>query len=421
MHDEEHKTVQRENLDLDLDERTVQIVMNKVMAIETDDDELKTEIFGPVDSFTPLPGADFCLDKLSVQPPGKYRFIRSIGFGGMKTVTKVHDCDTGRNVAMASIPDAAERNPQDLTRFVHEAFITARLEHPNIVPVHDIGIDSSGAPYFTMKLLRGYTLARLLKRLRNGEPQITAKYNEERLLFLFMRICNAVGFAHSQQIIHLDLKPENVFVGEFGEVSVIDWGLAKYLGESGKTNLPENTAKDGEDTEKIKTSHGVARGTPGYMSPEQAAGLNEHKDKRSDIYSLGAILYKTLTLCQPFSGATVGDILRNTTEGNIVPPNQLKDLPHTIPAALEAIVLKAMHRHPDGRYQNVNELREDLFAYIGGYATNAESPGTLKKSAMFFKRHSYSVLFFVVLTLLLTICGLLAWLFYNGILGISLN
>lgn len=418
----EHKAVQRKDFDFDLDDRTEQIVMNNVMAIETDDDdELKTEIFGPVDSFTPLPGADFDMDKLSIQPPGKYRFIRSIGFGGMKTVTKVHDRDTGRNIAMASIPDAAERNPQDLLRFIHEAFITARLEHPNIVPVHDIGIDSSGAPYFTMKLLRGYTLARLLKRLRNGEPQITAKYNEGRLLFIFMRICNAVGFAHSQQIIHLDLKPENIHVGEFGEVSVIDWGLAKYLGKPATDDPQGKVKKNNSDIEQVETSSGIARGTPGYMSPEQAAGLNERKDVRSDIYSLGAILYKMLTLQQPFSGSKVDEILRNTIAGKITPPNQLSDLPHLIPVALEAIILKAMHRNPDKRYQDINELREDLFAYIGGHATNAESPGTLKKLAMFFKRNLHFSLFFIVLILLLIGSGFLIWLYYNGMLEISLN
>lgn len=420
----EHQTAQREDFDFSLNERTAQIVMNDVMAIETDEDELKTESIEIPDLISPVLKPDFSLDGLRKLPEGRYRFIRSIGFGGMKTVTEVYDRDTGRNVAMASIPDASERKHTHILHFVREAFLTAKLEHPNIVPVHDIGIDSTGVPYFTMKLLHGYTLARLIKKIRSGEPFFTQKYTEGRLLFIFMRICNAIGFAHSQKIIHLDLKPDNIYVGEFGEVLVIDWGLAKYFGEidTEEKDDPADLEQSSDSfSKKIKTQSGVVRGTPGYMSPEQAAGLNQNKDVRSDIYSLGAILYTMLTLRRPFPGMNVEQILHATVKGALIAPSQLDDLPRQIPAALEAIVMKAMHRNPDLRYQNVNELREDLFAYIGGYATTAESPGMLKKSAMFLLRNIYSVMFWVLLILLFGICVVMFWLFRSGVLEISLN
>lgn len=369
-------------------------------------------------------GVDFSLNSLSRQPRGKYRFIRSIGFGGMKTVTEVRDKDTGRNVAMASIPDAAERHISDLYRFVQEAVITARLEHPNIVPIHDIGIDASGAPYFTMKLLKGHTLSRLIKKLQQKDPVETAKYNEERLLSIFVRICNAVAFAHSKSIIHLDLKPDNVHIGEFGEVLILDWGLAKYIGLNDHEVNPLLTyypdyADDPELKHNGSTLDGVARGTPGYMAPEQAAGLNSQKDQRSDIYALGAILYAMMTYHSPISGTDVKKMLITTIRGEIPAPNEVEGLEHSIPAALEAIILKAMRHNPDERYQTVTELRDDLFSYMDGYATKAESAGPLKKFWLFLVRNGQSIVFLTTLLILMFLCGLLIWLFYSGALEFS--
>ena len=160
---------------------------------------------------------------LPQKPQDRYKFIRSIGFGGMKGVLLVHDSDTDRDVAMAMIPDFRDRPLRDLNRFVREAKITAKLEHPNIVPVHDIGVDGSGSPYFTMKYLHGETLAAILRKKHNKE---NTDYSLDRLLQVLIRICNAVAFAHSKEICHLDLKPANIICGEYGEVQVIDWGLA---------------------------------------------------------------------------------------------------------------------------------------------------------------------------------------------------
>ena len=168
---------------------------------------------------------DNLIASLPLKPQDRYKFIRSIGFGGMKGVLLVHDRDTGRDVAMAIMPDFRDRPVSDLNRFVREARITARLEHPNIVPVYDIGIDLSGSPFFTMKYLRGATLAVVLKRLRSKDAATMENFSQTRLLQLFVRICNAVAFAHSMDVCHFDLKPGNIHCGDFGEVQVIDWGL----------------------------------------------------------------------------------------------------------------------------------------------------------------------------------------------------
>ena len=193
------------------------------------------------------------LDRLPHKPQERYRFIRSIGFGGMKGVLLVHDTDTDREVAMAIMPDFRERPRADLERFVGEALLTARLEHPNIVPIHDIGVDSNGSPYFTMKYLRGQSLSRLISRLRDGETEMVEKYTLYRRLQIFQRICNAVDFAHSRHCCHLDIKPGNVNIGDFGEVVVLDWGLASPLDDRGRAML------SGDRRAKV---------TPGYMPPE---------------------------------------------------------------------------------------------------------------------------------------------------------
>jgi serine/threonine protein kinase len=417
-----------DKFEIKLDERTSQLLLNRSYEMEQKDQAEQNETITEKIILGTEPdiqlGVNFSLGSLSRQPEGKYRFIRSIGFGGMKTVTEVIDRDTGRRVAMASVPDAQERHVSDLYRFVQEAIITARLEHPNIVPIHDIGIDADEAPYFTMKLLKGRTLSVLLRKLRDKEPYETNKYNEERLLFVFMRICNAMAFAHSKHVIHLDLKPDNVHIGEFGEVLVLDWGLAKYIGTTDNLANPMLKYHPAyEDEPPViasgATLDGIARGTPGYMAPEQAAGLNSQKDRRSDIYALGAILYAMFTHHNPLPSGNVKEMLISTIKGEITPPNKVKNLPRPVPAGLEAIIMKAMQQNPDKRYQSVNELREDLFAYIGGYATTAESPGPTRKIWLFLVRNWRSLLLFITFVLLMALFGVILWLFSSGALEIS--
>ena len=358
------------------------------------------------------------IKELTPKPAGKYKFIRSVGFGGMKAVIQVKDRDTTRNVAMAIIPDAADRPQSDINRFVQEARITARLEHPNIVPVHDIGVDTNGAPYFTMKLLRGRTLSAILRKLREDDYKTLKEFDLTRLLRIYVKILNGVVFAHSKKIIHLDLKPDNIHVGDFGEVLILDWGLARFIGAA--EDIDDNYDGEmitfpGTGASSHITLDGVTKGTPGYMAPEQAAGKNHLKDERTDIYALGGILYAILTFESPLSGRPVNEIIVQTIHGNIGFPDA-ENQKRQLPAALQAVVLKAMSRNPEERYQSVDELREDIFAFLGGYAPKAEDASSLKKTYLFVNRNWLATLFLITLLLLIIACSWLGMLYYDGTL-----
>ncbi|MDD5697897.1 MAG: serine/threonine-protein kinase [Victivallaceae bacterium] len=365
--------------------------------------------------------------KLTPKPAEKYKFVRSIGFGGMKAILQVSDKDTVRNVAMAIIPDFEDRPKADVHRFVREARITARLEHPNIVPIHDIGINANGSPYFTMKYLRGHSLAVILKKLNNGHPAALELYTLPFLLRIFVKVANAIDFAHSKKIIHLDMKPENVHVGDFGEVLVLDWGLAKFIGpEEESDEMTAAAAAAGlkpaaQPTRVIMTLDGVAKGTPGYMAPEQAAGKNAEKDERTDIYALGCILYAILTFENPLSNRNdINKMLHDTVVGNIEPPSAMKNPQRPIPAPLEAICLKAMNRLPDGRYQSVAELRNDIFSFMSGHATKAENASPIKKTFLFINRNWLPVLFIATLVLLLAGTGMFIFAYGSGMITVNI-
>ena len=335
------------------------------------------------------------IDRLSVKPVQKYRFVRSIGRGGMKMVLQMKDLDATRDVAMAVLPEAPTRPREDLVRFIEEARITASLEHPNIVPVHEIGIDSTGAPYYTMKLLRGGTLAALIAKLAEGNEQFNAEYNTIRLLRIFLKICSGVAFAHSKGVIHLDLKPENIQVGDFGEVLIMDWGLAKVRDHLNTPETPDFNTEAKISGFGSGTLDGIMKGTPGYMAPEQAAGKNSARDERTDIYSLGAILYSLMTWKDPLEEKDVRNRIEATLTGKITPPS-LRAPEREIPAGVEAVIRKAMSLNPADRYQSVKELRNEVNAFIGGYATLAEKASIAKKTVLFFRRH-------LLLTVLLAI------------------
>lgn len=319
------------------------------------------------------------LSLLPVKSQERYKFIRSVGFGGMKGVLLVHDQDTGRDVAMAIMPDFRDRPRRDLNRFVREAYITAKLEHPNIVPVHDIGIDGSGSPYFTMKYLHGQTLAMILHQRQRG---IDNGYSQRRLIQVLIRVCNAVAFAHSKGICHLDLKPGNIHCGEFGEVQVLDWGLAA-------------AAEDDFD-------RGLLQGSPGYMSPEfiRSKGM-EHPGVAADVYAIGAILYVILANDTPFAGLPQQEILRRQVEGRIIPPSKLNN---QIDPGLEAICLKAMSVEPEDRYQSVMELRKEITACIAGFPTQAENPSSLRRMTLYVKRN-WSMAVIILLLILVGVLG----------------
>ena len=347
-------------------------------------------------------------DVMRPREGSKYRYIRTLGRGGMKVVLEVHDNDTMRNVAMALLPDISTRSKLELGQFLREARLTAGLEHPNIVPVHDIGMDSSGSPYFTMKLLRGRTLAAVLKKLADNDPEFVRRYKFDTLMRIYMRICNAIAFAHSNGVLHLDLKPENVQVGDYGEVLVLDWGLARKITPN-QTAVPKINTKT-RVMKRLGTANGESQinGTPGYMAPEQIRGAKDACSEQTDVYSLGAILYAMITFKNPIQNGEVEKMLQDTLEGNIQRPSQrVKD--REIPYGIEAVVIKAMNLNPADRYPSVTALRDEVMNYIDGYATEAENAGPVKKTLLYMRRHSRGLVTGAVILLLTVLLAFFSW------------
>ncbi len=269
--------------------------------------------------------------------------------------------------------------------------VVAQLEHPNIVPLHALGLDEQGRPFYTMKLVRGVTLREVLEALLISQPETVRQYPLASLLTVFQKVCDAVAFAHSRRVIHRDLKPANIMLGEYGEVLVMDWGLAKVLAND-RDPVKVGRPVDGDGTaagsDPAQTLEGHVLGTPNYMSPEQASGQNEHLDERSDIFALGAVLYHLLVLRPPFMGKTAGEVLARILEGEVTPPDQVRTgeprasdrsaagWPHCpgglVPPALSAVVMKALATRPEDRYPTVRALQQDISAYQHGFATTAE-------------------------------------------------
>ncbi len=352
------------------------------------------------------------LSIISVDKKDKYKIVKTLGRGGMKTVFKAKDEVTGRNVAMAVILDA-DRRKDDALRFIQEAKITANLEHPNIVPVHEIGVNSFGEPYFTMKLVGGEDLSFIIEKLSQKNREYRARFTLLDRLEIFRKICDAVDFAHSRGVIHLDLKPENILVGEFGEVLVLDWGLAKVLTplsrQASNHVLDFSPPPDKFMSVADSTIDGMAKGTPGYMSPEQAAGRNSIKDERTDIYTLGGILYSLLTFRKPIEGDDLEKVLVKTIRGRILPP-RMKTPKIPIPKALEAVAMKAMAKKPANRYQSVTELKKDIDSFITGFATKAEGAGFFTHLFLLAKRRRATATIFILLLLsCLSIVGTWGW------------
>ncbi len=324
----------------------------------------------------------------------RYQQRGEIARGGMGLVLKVWDEDLRRPLAMKVVlgrdggARALEADPKTLGRFLEEAQVTAQLEHPGIVPVHELGLDEEGRVYFTMQLVKGRNLLQIFSLVREGKEDWT----ETRALLVMLQVCEAMAYAHSKGVIHRDLKPENVMVGRFGEVYVMDWGLARVQGREDLHDIrlkrdpttmsfvESDRRKSGSQTtdSSLYTMDGDVVGTPVYMSPEQARGLVEHLDPRSDVYSVGAMLYYLLADEMPYvpAGSKVDShlVLRWLLEG---PPKPLHELNPRVPSELAAICEKAMSRDADRRYADMSELAQDLRAFLEHRVVKAYEAGAI--------------------------------------------
>ena len=309
-----------------------------------------------------------------------------INEGGMKDIYSVKDSTTGRRVALAVL----KKESVDLVKenFLREARITAFLQHPNIMPVYDIGIDDENTPYFTMKLSRGESLQQIINKLRQNKSEYRKLYPLTALIQIFRKVCEAVASAHSKGVIHLDIKPDNIQISNYGEVLLCDWGLSKITNSD--IEAPESLSDmDSLDMSEVSsvTRHDEIKGTPGYMAPEQANPKKGRRDSRTDTFALGAVLYSLLTLELPFLGRSAKDITRKTVQGKLVPPR--KRCPNReIPASLEAVVLKAMSRKPIDRYSSAEDIISDIDSWQNGFATEAEQAGVFKQLILLYGRNT---------------------------------
>lgn len=358
--------------------------------------------------------------KARVVASTRYRLDGEIGRGGMGAILEVWDEDLRRKLAMKvalgrgeGSSGADELDPRLVARFLEEAQVTGQLEHPGIVPVHELGLDENGQVYFTMRLVRGRDLERIFELAKTGAEN----WNVTRALGVLLKVCEAMAYAHSRGVIHRDLKPANVMVGHFGEVYVMDWGLVRVQGHEDRHDVrvtpdaPVSSAIDALDIdstvstefdhveigrredasgsnreELLYTMDGDVIGTPSYMSPEQARGDLSKLDARSDVYAVGALLYRLLAGIAPFADGedrSAMSVLSALLKG---PPTKLEDLADA-PGELIAICEKAMSREPASRYVDMPSLADDLRAFLEHRVVGAYETGAVAEARKWVRRN----------------------------------
>jgi len=290
----------------------------------------------------------------------RYRLLERVARGGMGVVYAAEDGKLRRRVAL-KVLDVPGTDGDLANRLIREARVLAALEHPGIVPVHDVGTLADGRVFYTMKFVEGNRLDKYIESVASFPDRLR----------IFLRICDAVAFAHARGVLHRDLKPANIMVGPFGEVLVMDWGLAKIL--RGEVSNGARDADFAGDATKISvvTGHGTVMGTPGYMSPEQARGDVEHLDARSDIYALGALLQFLLTGQPEIAPAPGG---------------------RRLDKSLAAICAKSTAAAPAERYPSVQEMALDVSRYLDGLAVGAHRESIFDKAGRFYRRYRFFIL-----------------------------
>jgi WD40 repeat protein/serine/threonine protein kinase len=309
---------------------------------------------------------------------GRYELLRLHACGGIGRVWQARDDDLGREVALKELLPERAADPAMAARFLREARITGRLQHPGIVPVYEMSPGSDGEPpFYTMRLIRGQTLTEATRayhrRQAAGHRVHVDRLGLIRLLNAFVSVCQTVAYAHTQGIVHRDLKGQNVVLGDFGEVAVLDWGFAKLLASEARSQrsevreqksevrdpavIPDACKADATDVPTGYTQAGQFPGTPAYMAPEQAEGRLDLIDARTDVFGLGAILYEILTGQPPFVGTDTTDVLRKARDSELIPPRSLAE---DAPAALAAVCTKAMARHPADRYPSAADVAREV-------------------------------------------------------------
>ena len=327
-------------------------------------------VFGDPDNDDPVPSPEVLYQQYDIKSGDDFRDygkLRLIGMGGMGMVFQAEDPGLKRKVALKILRTDFRIRSASVKKFIREARMTARIDHPNIVPVHRLGVLENIGVYFTMKRIHGENLREVFEKLNAGNEKTRQQYTLRRLLDIFVSACNGVVAAHAHGVLHCDLKPGNIMIGRFGEVLVLDWGVARERPPIGPCPRDVNYFSD-EDS--------VVEGTPVFMAPELLCSEVKFPDEQTEVYGMGAILYTILTQGRlPFDITEGTDtVIRKVVNGEITPIKN--NLPKGVVYhhELAAVCAKAMARDRRERYPGVEALREDIYNYLNGFPVSACSP-----------------------------------------------
>ena len=294
-------------------------------------------------------------------PRTRYVFDTCLARGGMGEVWLAKDMRLNREVAIKLVRAERAKESRVVNAVIQEARLTARLEHPNIVPVHDLGVTEDGRFFYTMKRVHGQSLSHILRAKAKGNARVIDEYSLPRLLSILRQVCLAVAYVHSEGVLHRDLKPSNVMIGDYGEVILIDWGLARL-----------KIKRDGSDAH-LRRRTDLVQGTPAYMAPEQAKYGLPGTDERSDVYSMGAVLYQILTLRPPYrrrKSETLDAYLRRILGSSPPPPHEFGP-ESMVPRDLSALTMRCMSPDPDERLHGARTLAREIELHIEGKKAEA--------------------------------------------------
>lgn len=317
-----------------------------------------------------------------------YEITAEQGRGGFGAVWRANDTKLGRRIAVKQLGRRLAKDNESRRRFISEARVTAQLEHPGIVPVYDISNQDDEHAYYTMRLIQGQTLAEAIESLHRLDPKSSGfELLRQRLIQSFIDTCQTIEYAHSQGVVHRDLKPQNIIVGDYGETILLDWGLASVLEPVDDPTATISLKDDPlilDSSESVQTLRGRVVGTPAYMSPEQARGEFESINRRSDVYSLGATLYHLITGNVPFTNGSLDELLDRVKSGDLPPAH---DANPDVEKALSAIAAKAMRLQPAARYDSVSQLLDDVQKFRADQPVSAYRDPLVARAARWIRKN----------------------------------